>query len=61
MAYKIWLCDLTYTQQVVSSDVMPAAVAGIGPYLLKKFLIFLSLLFLVELCFSFLSWFVIFI
>jgi radical SAM superfamily enzyme YgiQ (UPF0313 family) len=35
MINKIWLCDLTYTQQVLSSDVMPTAIAGIGTYVLK--------------------------
>ncbi|MBF0168536.1 MAG: hypothetical protein HQL45_12995 [Alphaproteobacteria bacterium] len=29
---RIWLCDLTYTQQTVASDIMPAAVAGIAEY-----------------------------
>ena len=29
---KIWLADLTYTQQQISSDVMPAAVGGIATY-----------------------------
>ena len=27
---NIILCDLTYTQQTIASDVFPAAVAGIG-------------------------------
>ena len=31
-APRIWLCDLTYTQQTVASDVMPMAVASIGAY-----------------------------
>jgi len=29
---RIWLCDLTYTQQTISSDVMPAAVGCIATY-----------------------------
>lgn len=29
---KIWLADLTYTQQTISSDVMPAAVGCIATY-----------------------------
>jgi radical SAM superfamily enzyme YgiQ (UPF0313 family) len=29
---RIWLADLTYTQQTVASDVMPAAVAGIATF-----------------------------
>jgi radical SAM superfamily enzyme YgiQ (UPF0313 family) len=29
---RIWLCDLTYTQQTISSDVMPAAVGHIAAY-----------------------------
>jgi hypothetical protein len=33
---RIFLCDLTYTQQTVASDVMPAAVGGIGAYLLQE-------------------------
>lgn len=32
MSIKIWLCDLTYTQQVVSSEVMPAAVGELATY-----------------------------
>lgn len=28
----IWLCDLTYTQQTIASDVMPMAVGSIGAY-----------------------------
>ncbi len=35
MATRIWLCDLTYTQQTISSDVMPAAVGGIATYIEK--------------------------
>ena len=34
---RIWLCDLTYTQQTVASDIMPAAVGGIGTYALHHF------------------------
>lgn len=33
---RIWLCDLTYTQQTISSDVMPAAVGCIATYTKKK-------------------------
>ncbi len=33
---RVWLCDLTYTQQTISSDVMPAAVGGIATYAQKK-------------------------
>ncbi|PAZ12272.1 hypothetical protein CLM62_30985 [Streptomyces sp. SA15] len=29
---KVWLCDLTYTQQVVSAETMPQAVAGLATY-----------------------------
>lgn len=29
---ELWLCDLTYTQQTISSDVMPAAVGHIAMY-----------------------------
>ena len=29
---RIWLCDLTYTQQTISSDIMPAAVGHIAAY-----------------------------
>ena len=32
MSINVWLCDLTYTQQVVSSEVMPAAVGEIATY-----------------------------
>jgi radical SAM superfamily enzyme YgiQ (UPF0313 family) len=32
MSINIWLCDLTYTQQVVSSEVIPAATGGIATY-----------------------------
>jgi radical SAM superfamily enzyme YgiQ (UPF0313 family) len=34
-AMRIWLCDLTYTQQTISSDVMPAAVGHIATYTAK--------------------------
>lgn len=33
MSIGVWLCDLTYTQQVISSEVMPAAVGEIATYL----------------------------
>ena len=33
MGIRIILCDLTYTQQTISSDVMPAAVGNIGAYI----------------------------
>lgn len=29
---SVWLCDLTYTQQTVASDIMPAAVGCIATY-----------------------------
>ena len=29
---KIWLTDLTYTQQTISSDVVPAAIGMIAEY-----------------------------
>lgn len=32
MSINVWLCDLTYTQQVISSEVMPAAVGEIATY-----------------------------
>ena len=32
----IYLCDLTYTQQTIASDVMPAAVGGIAAYLKEE-------------------------
>lgn len=32
----IWFCDLTYTQQTIAADVMPAAVAGIATYFKKN-------------------------
>ena len=28
----VWLADLTYTQQTISSDIMPAAIGGIATY-----------------------------
>jgi radical SAM superfamily enzyme YgiQ (UPF0313 family) len=34
---RVWLCDLTYTQQTISSDVMPAAIGHIAAYT-EKFL-----------------------
>ena len=33
---KIWLCDLTYTQQSIASDTVPAAIGMIAEYLEKK-------------------------
>ncbi len=35
--YNIWLCDLTYTQQTIASDVMPNAIGGIASYCGKEF------------------------
>ncbi|MFE7129340.1 B12-binding domain-containing radical SAM protein [Streptomyces sp. NPDC057638] len=32
MPLKVWLCDLTYTQQAVSAETMPQAVAGLATY-----------------------------
>lgn len=32
MSIQIWLCDLCYTQQIVSSEVMPAAVGSIATF-----------------------------
>ena len=32
MTTRIWLCDLTYTQQTIGSDVMPAGVGGLATY-----------------------------
>jgi len=29
---KIWICDLTYTQQTIASDIMPAAVGCVATY-----------------------------
>ena len=33
---KIWLADLTYTQQSIASDFVPAAIGMISEYLEKK-------------------------
>ena len=33
---KVWLCDLTYTQQSIASDTVPAAIGMIAEYLEKK-------------------------
>jgi|TARA_B100001964_G_scaffold139564_1_gene153896 hypothetical protein len=33
---KIWLSDLTYTQQTIASDTVPAAIGMIAEYLEKK-------------------------
>jgi len=33
---KVWLADLTYTQQSIASDTVPAAIGMIGEYLEKK-------------------------
>lgn len=33
----IWLCDLTYTQQTIASDVMPNAIGCIGAFAKKTF------------------------
>ncbi len=32
MGTEIWLCDLCYTQQIVSAEVMPAAIGSIASY-----------------------------
>ncbi|MET8831304.1 cobalamin-dependent protein [Streptomyces sp. NPDC004610] len=32
MRLKVWLCDLTYTQQTVSAETMPQAVAGLATH-----------------------------
>ena len=32
---QIWLCDLTYTQQSISNDTVPAAIGGIATTILK--------------------------
>ncbi|MER7047946.1 B12-binding domain-containing radical SAM protein [Streptomyces jumonjinensis] len=32
MNLKVWLCDLTYTQQTVSAETMPQAVAGLATH-----------------------------
>ena len=34
---KVWLSDLTYTQQSIASDTVPAAIGMIAEYLEKKF------------------------
>ena len=31
----IWLCDLTYTQQTISNDTIPAAIGGIATTIVK--------------------------
>lgn len=36
MTIRILLCDLTYTQQTISSDVMPAGIGSIAAYLLEN-------------------------
>jgi radical SAM superfamily enzyme YgiQ (UPF0313 family) len=33
---KVWVADLTYTQQTIAADTMPAAVGGIATYLEKE-------------------------
>ena len=33
---KVWLCDLTYTQQSIASDTIPAAIGMIAEYLEKN-------------------------
>ena len=33
---KIWLADLTYTQQSIASDVVPAGIGMIAEYTEKK-------------------------
>ena len=37
MTYKIWLTDLTYTQQTIASDTIPGAVSMIAEYVSKEF------------------------
>lgn len=32
MSVRLWLCDLCYTQQIVSAEVMPMAVGGIATF-----------------------------
>ena len=32
MCVQVWLCYLCYTQQIVSAEVMPAAVGGIATF-----------------------------
>ena len=34
--HRVWLCDLTYTQQTVAADTIPMAVACIAEYTEKK-------------------------
>jgi radical SAM superfamily enzyme YgiQ (UPF0313 family) len=34
---RVFLCDLTYTQQTIASDIMPAAVAGIATFLQSNY------------------------
>ena len=36
---KIWLADLTYTQQSIASDVVPAGIGMILNMLKKKYLV----------------------
>ena len=33
---KVWLADLTYTQQTIASDFVPAAIGMISEYLESK-------------------------
>ena len=33
---KVWISDLTYTQQSIASDTVPAAIGMIAEYLEKK-------------------------
>ena len=33
---KIWLCDLTYDQQVIAADTMPTNVAYLAAYVSAK-------------------------
>ena len=33
---KVWLCDLTYTQQAISADHIPQAVGGIATFTEKQ-------------------------
>ena len=33
---EVWLCDLTYTQQSISSDAIPYAIGGIASYINEK-------------------------
>lgn len=32
VTYSVWLCDLTYTQQIIANDVMPASVGCLATY-----------------------------